>query len=197
MRWKFWKGTDSFARIPVKASMVRALYGFTHGVVRRSVYDGLSEPRRRLMHWRVAQMLEKEPHSPTSIAEIAHHAALAGETATAARASVRRRTILPARLCEQRGARFRAQRDAFRRIHARAGTHKPADRIDGNQSGGTAAQRYRKGCETSGGAFGARVSPGRCGACATRFSSAQLSALGRRRLVECKTALAARRIRGT
>jgi DNA-binding SARP family transcriptional activator len=64
-----------------------ATYGFTHGIVRRAVYDGLSEPRRRLMHWRVAQMLEKEPHSPTAVAEIAHHAALAGETATAARAS--------------------------------------------------------------------------------------------------------------
>jgi hypothetical protein len=64
-----------------------AMYGFTHGVVRRAVYDSLSEPRRRLMHWRVAQVLEKERHTPTSVAEIAHHAALAGETATAARAS--------------------------------------------------------------------------------------------------------------
>ena len=64
-----------------------AMYGFTHGVVRRAIYDGLSEPRRRLMHWRVAQMLEKESRSPISGAEIAHHAALAGETATAARAS--------------------------------------------------------------------------------------------------------------
>jgi predicted ATPase len=64
-----------------------AMYGFTHGVVRGAVYDGLSEPRRRLMHWRVAQILDKESHSPASAAEIAHHAALAGETATAARAS--------------------------------------------------------------------------------------------------------------
>jgi predicted ATPase/DNA-binding SARP family transcriptional activator len=64
-----------------------AMYGFTHAVVRRAVYDSLSEPRRRLMHWRVAQVLEKEPHTPASVAEIAHHAALAGETATAARAS--------------------------------------------------------------------------------------------------------------
>jgi len=63
------------------------VYGFTHGVVRRAVYDGLSEPRRRLMHWRIAQMLDKDSHSPTSVAEIAHHASLAGETATAARAS--------------------------------------------------------------------------------------------------------------
>lgn len=69
-------------------------YGFTHNVVRRSVYDDLSEPRRRLMHLRIAQMFEQEASassngcSTTTIcAEIAHHAALAGETATAARAS--------------------------------------------------------------------------------------------------------------
>jgi predicted ATPase len=63
-------------------------YGFTHNVVRRSVYDGISEPRRRLMHWRIAQLLEKEASSPTVAAEVVHHAALAGEKATAARASV-------------------------------------------------------------------------------------------------------------
>jgi predicted ATPase len=63
-------------------------YGFTHGVVRRSVYDNLSEPRRRLMHWRIVQMLEGEANSSTSPAEVEHHAALAGEAATAARASV-------------------------------------------------------------------------------------------------------------
>jgi len=74
-------------RLSAQAHDGPAIYGFTHGVVRRAVYDSLSEPRRRLMHWRVAQMLQKEPHTPASVAEIAHHAALAGETATAARAS--------------------------------------------------------------------------------------------------------------
>jgi predicted ATPase len=63
-------------------------YGFTHNVVRRSVYDDISEPRRRLMHWRIAQLLHKEAGSPTTAAEVVHHAALAGEKATAARASV-------------------------------------------------------------------------------------------------------------
>jgi predicted ATPase/DNA-binding SARP family transcriptional activator len=74
-------------RLAGQANEGPAVYSFTHGVVRRAVYNSLSEPRRRLMHWRVAQMLEKEPHTPTAVAEIAHHAALAGETATAARAS--------------------------------------------------------------------------------------------------------------
>jgi hypothetical protein len=65
-----------------------ATYGFTHNVVRRSVYDGLSEPRRRLMHWRIAKMFEQEAHSTTTMAaEVAHHAALAGDAAMAARAS--------------------------------------------------------------------------------------------------------------
>jgi len=69
-------------------------FGFTHNVVRRSVYDDLSEPRRRLMHSRIAQMFEREAcgdskgcSATTICAEIAHHAALAGDTATAARAS--------------------------------------------------------------------------------------------------------------
>ncbi len=69
-------------------------YGFTHNVVRRSVYDDLSEPRRRLMHARIAQMFEQEAcatskgcSTTTICSEIAHHAALAGDSATAARAS--------------------------------------------------------------------------------------------------------------
>ena len=63
-------------------------FGFTHGVVRRSVYDNLSGPRRRLMHWRIVQMLEAEANSSAPPAEVEHHAALAGEAAIAARASV-------------------------------------------------------------------------------------------------------------
>jgi predicted ATPase/DNA-binding SARP family transcriptional activator len=65
----------------------QAAYGFTHNVVRRSVYDYISEPRRRLMHGRIVQVLEKEASSTTTAAEIVHHAALAGEIAAAARAS--------------------------------------------------------------------------------------------------------------
>ncbi|HEX4998744.1 MAG TPA: AAA family ATPase [Terriglobia bacterium] len=61
--------------------------GFTHGVVRRTVYDNLSESRRRLMHRRVAQALEQDTN-PQTAAELAHHAFLAGETAKAARASL-------------------------------------------------------------------------------------------------------------
>jgi predicted ATPase/DNA-binding SARP family transcriptional activator len=65
-----------------------ATYAFTHNVVRRVVYDGLSEPRRKLMHWRVAQMLENDAKPIMLGAEVAHHAAQAGQLATAAKASV-------------------------------------------------------------------------------------------------------------
>ena len=71
----------------VSPAMGPATYGFTHNVVRRSVYDDISEPRRRLMHARIVQMLEKEMSSAPAAAEIVHHAALAGETMMAARAS--------------------------------------------------------------------------------------------------------------
>ena len=64
------------------------VYSFTHNVVRRAMYDDIPEPRRRLMHWRVAQMFEREQNPATHAAEVAHHAALAGETAAAARASL-------------------------------------------------------------------------------------------------------------
>jgi predicted ATPase len=62
--------------------------GFSHNIVRRSVYDDLSEPRRRLMHRRAAQVLAAESDKASAAAEVAHHAALAGEAALAARASV-------------------------------------------------------------------------------------------------------------
>lgn len=57
------------------------VYAFAHDVVRRAVYQELSEARRRLMHLRVAGVLE-------DAAEIAHHAALGGDLALAARSCV-------------------------------------------------------------------------------------------------------------
>lgn len=67
----------------------RGAYAFAHDVVRHVVYAELSEPRRRLMHWRVAQALhEREDADEAIAADIAHHAALAGEASMAARACV-------------------------------------------------------------------------------------------------------------
>lgn len=59
--------------------------GFSSEVVREAVYASLAEPRRRLMHGRIARVLSGLPgteHAP----EIARHAALAGEAELAARA---------------------------------------------------------------------------------------------------------------
>lgn len=64
-------------------------YVFRHDLIHRAVYTGLSEPRRRLMHLKIAQMLqETEPGDGAVAAEIAHHAALAGDAALAAQACV-------------------------------------------------------------------------------------------------------------
>jgi DNA-binding SARP family transcriptional activator len=64
-------------------------YEFTHEVVRRAVYSDVSQPRRRLMHRRVAERLESAGAAESVAAELARHAALAGETVLAARACVR------------------------------------------------------------------------------------------------------------
>jgi DNA-binding SARP family transcriptional activator len=61
-------------------------YEFAHEVVRRVVYSSLSQPRRRLMHLRVAERLGHSGDPQAAAAELAHHAALAGESALAARA---------------------------------------------------------------------------------------------------------------
>jgi DNA-binding SARP family transcriptional activator/RecA/RadA recombinase len=65
------------------APTASAAAGFTHDVVRRAVYDGLSDPRRRLMHARVAAALAEREEDP---ATLAHHAALGGDAAAAAQA---------------------------------------------------------------------------------------------------------------
>jgi len=67
----------------------RGGYEFTHEVVRRAVYSGLSQPRRRLMHLRIAERLGQGTAVESAAADLAHHAALAGEVAVAARACVR------------------------------------------------------------------------------------------------------------
>jgi hypothetical protein len=62
---------------------------FTHQMVRRAIYDDLSEPRRQLMHGRVAEILQARSASLPSLAtDIVHHAALAGDEARAARACI-------------------------------------------------------------------------------------------------------------
>jgi DNA-binding SARP family transcriptional activator len=57
---------------------------FAHDLVRRVVYEALSEPRRRLMHRRIGQSLAARATGEVDIALVAHHAALAHDSALAA-----------------------------------------------------------------------------------------------------------------
>lgn len=74
---------------PTRGGDRPGFYTFGHDIVRRAVYAELSEPRRRLMHGRVARILfERHGTDEVLAAEIARHAALAGEAELAARACV-------------------------------------------------------------------------------------------------------------
>jgi hypothetical protein len=64
-------------------------YRFAHNVFRHFVYVDMSEPRRRLMHRHIAQVLSASDDKEDDFASLtAHHAALAGDNALAARACV-------------------------------------------------------------------------------------------------------------
>ncbi len=64
-----------------------SMYAFHHALVHRIVYSEISEPRRKLMHLRIAQLLDGRPDPDGTIAiELAHHASVGGDAAVAARA---------------------------------------------------------------------------------------------------------------
>jgi hypothetical protein len=63
-------------------------YAFTHDVVRRAVYADISEPRRRLMHARAAEALERRAGTEDVVTDLARHASLAGAPGMAAAACV-------------------------------------------------------------------------------------------------------------
>ena len=65
------------------------LYAFQHALVHHVVYSQVSEPRRKLMHLRVAKLLAQRNDPDGSIAlELAHHASVGGDAAMAVRACV-------------------------------------------------------------------------------------------------------------
>lgn len=73
---------------------------FSHALVHRAVYDGLSSPRRRLMHARAAQQLAaRETSDGSHAAELARHAVLGGEPSTAVLAC-----LAAGKRCAQLGA---------------------------------------------------------------------------------------------
>jgi len=70
------------------ATEPRGVYAFAHDVVRRVVHARLSEPRRRLMHAKIVRLLQARGGDDALAADLAQHAALAGEAGVAARACV-------------------------------------------------------------------------------------------------------------
>jgi DNA-binding SARP family transcriptional activator/tetratricopeptide (TPR) repeat protein/DNA polymerase III delta prime subunit len=66
-----------------------ASYRFMHDLVRNIVYTDISEPRRRIMHGRVASFLSAlQEHNESITPDVVQHAALANDAALAARACV-------------------------------------------------------------------------------------------------------------
>jgi len=66
-----------------------AMYAFHHALVHQVVYSQLSEPRRKLMHLRVAKLLDgKDDPDGTVALELAHHASVGGDASMAVRACV-------------------------------------------------------------------------------------------------------------
>ena len=66
-----------------------ASFAFRHELIHRAVYSGLSEPRRRLLHLKIAQLTRaQEPLDEAVALELAQHAALAGDDRLAAEACI-------------------------------------------------------------------------------------------------------------
>lgn len=66
-----------------------SMYAFHHTLVHQVVYSEISEPRRKLMHLRIARLLDGRPDPDGTLAlELAHHASVGGDAAMAARACV-------------------------------------------------------------------------------------------------------------
>jgi tetratricopeptide (TPR) repeat protein len=65
------------------------MYAFHHTLVHRVVYSQISEPRRKLMHLRIARLLDGRDDPDGTIAlQLAHHASVGGDAAMAVRACV-------------------------------------------------------------------------------------------------------------
>ena len=101
---------DRIARILESAERLALLmpidagFRFSHDLIARSIYNDIAPSRRRVMHARVAELLEQSASVDLDrAADLAHHASLGGDAALAARAMV-----LAGRLC----LRFFANDDA-------------------------------------------------------------------------------------
>jgi len=87
-----WNRIGEILETAARQSMLMPVHGglrFSHDLIARSIYAGLSPARRRTMHRRVAELLEQEAALDLErAADLAHHAAQSGDPGLAARAMV-------------------------------------------------------------------------------------------------------------
>ncbi|MCB1907148.1 MAG: AAA family ATPase [Rhodocyclaceae bacterium] len=76
------------ALLRIDTTRVHERYVFAHDLIREAVYGDLSHPRRRLMHRKLALLLEPQAADAAVAAELAHHASLAGEALLGVRACI-------------------------------------------------------------------------------------------------------------
>lgn len=98
-------------------------YVFSHELSRRAVYLGISEPRRKLMHRRIAELLSSRGLEAETVNDVSRHAALGGDSRLASEACLRaaERCLRvfandEARAFAQRGLRHVALLDEARRV---------------------------------------------------------------------------------
>jgi len=87
-----WNRIGELLETAARQSMLLQAEGgfrFSHDLIARSIYAGISPARRRTMHRRVAELLEQDTAlDPERAADLAHHASQSGDAGLAARAMV-------------------------------------------------------------------------------------------------------------
>jgi DNA-binding SARP family transcriptional activator len=79
---------ERHALLRIDASRSSERYAFSHDVVREAAYGELSHPRKRLMHRKVAHLMQAHANDPATAYEVARHASLAGEVSLGVRACI-------------------------------------------------------------------------------------------------------------
>ncbi|HYC82734.1 MAG TPA: hypothetical protein VEB65_13150, partial [Solirubrobacterales bacterium] len=75
------------AGLVVESQEAPGLYAFSHGLVRQTLYDGLSAERRRQLHRKAGEALERQGAAEASLAQLAHHFLASGNPEVAERAA--------------------------------------------------------------------------------------------------------------
>ena len=87
-----WNRTGEVLECAARQAMLQPAeqgFRFSHDLIARSIYAGISPARRRTMHRRVAELFERDSALDVErAADLAHHAAQSGDAALAARAMV-------------------------------------------------------------------------------------------------------------